>query len=117
MPRDVLESAALSSLVSRIAEKVHSKPFKANDCKKLSSDILLQTGFAVSETTLKRLFGFAASNYKLSGFTKNAFSNFIGFSDWAAFLISFSDSTQQYIQGTYWNELRKKARNISNYTY
>ncbi len=117
MPRYVLELAALTSLIARIAEKIHSKPLKANDCKKLSVDILLQTGFAVSETTWKRLFGFAVSNYQFSGFTKNALSNFIGFPDWTAFLTSVSDSTCQYNRGTYWNEPRKKARNISNYTY
>lgn len=117
MPKDVLESAALTALISRINDKSHSRPLKANDCKKLSAEILSQTGFAVSETTLKRLFGFAVSNYKLSGFTKNALSNFLGYADWATFVISVSDSTHQYIAGTYWNELRKKAWNISNYTY
>jgi|GEM_PF-958937 len=117
MPKDLLEPGPLTAFVSKITEKIKSTHLKANDCKKISADILSQTGFTFSKTTLKRLFGFAVSNYQLSGYTKNAPSNFLGYADWATFVINVSDSMHQYISGTYWNQLRKKAKIISNYIY
>ena len=93
MPKDLLESGPLTALVSKITEKIKSTHLKAFDCKKISEDILSQTGSTISNTTLKRLFGFAVSNYQLSGYTKNALSNFLVYADWVTFVINVSDST------------------------
>ncbi|HMI02941.1 MAG TPA: hypothetical protein VK541_10695 [Pedobacter sp.] len=41
----------------------------ASDCKRIANDIFETTQKRVSETTLKRFFGFASLKYALSGYT------------------------------------------------
>ncbi|RYE20455.1 MAG: cation transporter [Sphingobacteriales bacterium] len=55
------------------------------DCKLLSQLILLKTHQRISETTLKRVYGFAYSKFKPSTFTIEALSQYCGHDSWNAF--------------------------------
>ena len=54
-------------------------------CKTISEFIFKETKNYVSETTVKRFFGFAQTLHKFSLFTLNSLSQYIGYSDWEAF--------------------------------
>ncbi|WP_316739373.1 hypothetical protein [Pedobacter aquatilis] len=54
-------------------------------CKTISELIFKETKNYVSETTVKRFFGFAQTLHKFSLFTLNSLSQYVGFSDWEAF--------------------------------
>jgi len=55
------------------------------DCRVLSASILEKTKLSVSETTLKRLFGFARSKFNPSLFTLNAVAIYCGYRGWEDF--------------------------------
>lgn len=54
------------------------------DCYGLSLKIADKTGKQVSETTLKRVFGFTSASYRPSRYTLNVLSEYAGFADWEA---------------------------------
>ncbi|WP_231491350.1 hypothetical protein [Pedobacter sp. Leaf170] len=54
-------------------------------CKTISELIFKETKNYVSETTVKRFFGFAQTLHKFSLFTLNSLSQYIGYSDWESF--------------------------------
>ncbi|RZK89244.1 MAG: hypothetical protein EOO98_10910, partial [Pedobacter sp.] len=54
-------------------------------CKTISELIFKETKNYVSETTVKRFFGFAQTLHKFSLFTLNSLSQYVGFSDWESF--------------------------------
>ena len=55
------------------------------DCKSISALINKKTRQYVSETTLKRIYGFAYSKFKPSLFTVNTMAQFCDFTDWKDF--------------------------------
>jgi PAS domain S-box-containing protein len=56
------------------------------DCRNLSFSIMKKTKLSVSETTIKRFFGFAKSKFNPSFYTLNAFAVYCGYEDWDGFL-------------------------------
>src|ERR1700744_3414680 len=58
------------------------------DCRGLSIAIFKLTNMQISETTLKRVYGFAYSKFKPSLFTLNAMARYCGFTGWADFCSS-----------------------------
>lgn len=65
------------------------------DCRTLSVSIMAKTKLGVSETTLKRLYGFAASKFNPSLFTLNALAAYCGYTGWEAFCTA---QPQQYTE-------------------
>jgi hypothetical protein len=74
------------------------------DCKLIALDIKKATGNIVSETTLKRFFGFANKKYNLSKFTINTLSEYVGYHGWGAFqqAVDVSGDGEIFIQSTNW---------------
>jgi len=54
-------------------------------CKIISEYVFQETKNYVSETTIKRFFGFANTLHKFSLFTLNSLSQYIGYNDWDSF--------------------------------
>ena len=113
------DSSALAHLTLSIKEKAGLKNIQPSDCRWLSHAVMEKTGLHVSETTLKRLFGFAASQYQLSAFTKNALAMYLEFPNWEDFiakqtLINYENTNSENI---YWEQLQKRSRKISMYTF
>jgi hypothetical protein len=79
------------------------------DCKQVSKYIEALTGKVISETTLKRFFGFAKQQYNFSRFTLNALSEFVGFSGWEDFRRNISQSGDLSAGQAMWEEYRQKA--------
>jgi len=72
----------LKNDVLRKAGFTHLTP---GDCKTLATAISDNTGFIISETTLKRIYNFAARNHELSLFTLNTLAIFAGYTDWNSY--------------------------------
>lgn len=90
---------------------------EASDCKTLSAQISDKTSHTVSETTLKRIYGFAFSKFKPSLFTIDVLSNYCGYNGWEDFC---EKQDKQHLQTNHknidWDSLSHKASKITNFT-
>jgi hypothetical protein len=93
------------------------------DCKRLSQSILNETTKLVSETTLKRVFGFATTLHSFSRYTLNTLSQYCNYRDWEDFQSRHFHQIQLETEGntpiiddSKWNELKSKANAVSHYT-
>ncbi|MDN3548561.1 hypothetical protein [Mucilaginibacter aquaedulcis] len=90
---------------------------QASDCKVLSVLIKTKTNQTVSETTLKRIYGFAISKFKPSLFTIDVLSNYCGYKGWIDFCEKQDKQYQKTDQETMdWDSLAHKAAKITNFT-
>ncbi|WP_443936702.1 hypothetical protein [Pedobacter sp. MW01-1-1] len=82
-----------------------------SQCKIISESIFLETKNYVSETTIKRFFGFANTIHKFSLFTLNSLSQYVGYPDWE----SFSQDKQNSISCDHnlWYNIKLKAQTIT----
>lgn len=88
-----------------------------SDCKALSSLIYKKTGHQLSETTLKRVYGFAYSKFKPSQFTLDAMAQYCGFGSWADYCDSNSTPKKDHpVQDVQWDHIRHNANKITNFT-
>jgi hypothetical protein len=80
-------------------------------CKIISEYVFQETKNYVSETTIKRFFGFANTLHKFSLFTLNSLSQYIGYNDWDAFCKDKENQTTS-VQSI-WQDLKLKAHAIT----
>jgi hypothetical protein len=69
----------------------------------------------VSETTIKRLYGFAETKYKFSRFTLTALSEYVGMDSWEDFCEAVKGDPKQFLLSK-WDELFYKARAVTQST-
>jgi|GEM_PF-5096798 len=89
------------------------------DCRLLAGKIEQQTGKILSETTLKRIFGFAAQTFDFSAFTLNALAEYVGFKGWEEFWKERKENHPVAIiqdPGGSWTALAMQCRKISEGT-
>jgi len=105
------------TLQNEVSKKFGADTITPSDCKRLSDLIRDETTKAVSETTLKRVFGFATTRHSFSRYTLNTLAQYCNYKDWDDF------QAQHYIQtdnnelnDSKWLELKNKAVTISHYT-
>ncbi|MBN9299758.1 MAG: hypothetical protein J0I41_22335 [Filimonas sp.] len=73
------------SLIAEVLSKYGKHNLLPSDCKNLSNDIIKVTGFTVSETTLKRIMGFARKSFEFSSYTLEALALYSGYKSLAGF--------------------------------
>ena len=83
------------------------------DCYRLALEIKVTTNKSVSETTIKRVFGFASSVHQPSIYTLNALSEYCGFESWNNFYVSLEQNKLQNAQQRSWGEISLNATKIS----
>ena len=81
-------------------------------CKVISEYVFQETKNYVSETTIKRFFGFANTLHKFSLFTLNSLSQYVGYSDWDAFRRDKKDNIT--VTQSLWQTLKLKAKAITD---
>lgn len=88
------------------------------DCKHLSQSILEATTKLVSETTLKRVFGFAVAQHSFSRYTLNTLSQYCNYKDWEDFQAHHYKQLggQVTADNSKWVDLKNKADAVSHYT-
>ncbi|MFC3559454.1 hypothetical protein [Pedobacter jamesrossensis] len=80
-------------------------------CKTISELIFKETKNYVSETTVKRFFGFAQTIHKFSLFTLNSLSQYIGFTDWESFCKDKENEASDV--NDIWQDLKLKCQAIT----
>ncbi|QQL50416.1 hypothetical protein [Mucilaginibacter ginkgonis] len=82
-------------LKKRVLQEADIKDIVPSDCKYLSLTIFNKVHKGISETTLKRVFGFAFAEFKPSSFTINALAEYCGYDSWHAFQKDVSVNNSQ----------------------
>ena len=87
------------------------------DCKVISIEIFNRTKNRISETTLKRIFGFAYSKFKPSLFSMDAMAKYCGYRGWDDFCQKQDEGVNKSANSiTYWDTLKASATKITNFT-
>lgn len=82
------------------------------NCKTISEFIFRETKNYISETTVKRFFGFAQTHHKFSIFTLNSLSQYIGYTDWESFCKEKKNQTE-YVNDI-WSDLKIRCQAITD---
>ncbi|MFD0765564.1 hypothetical protein ACFQZI_11940 [Mucilaginibacter lutimaris] len=88
------------------------------DCKVISNQIFVQTKFSISETTLKRIYGFAYSRFKPSLFTIDVMAKYCGYRGWEDFCQKQDTAVVKHPYNALytWDNLKLNAGKITNST-
>lgn len=87
------------------------------DCRTVSVLIFNKTKQSLSETTLKRVYGFAFSKFKPSLFTIDVMAKYCGYAGWD----DFCEKQEEHVinatdSNTNWETLKQHADKITNFT-
>ncbi len=100
-----------------IQTKSGLKSISPGDCKQISFYIKEVTGKMISETTLKRFYGFAQQDFKFSRYTLNTLCEYVGFDGWKQFHQTVSNKEDHLSKHTLWEEFRQKALIVTHITH
>ncbi|SEN49687.1 hypothetical protein SAMN05216436_11750 [bacterium A37T11] len=103
-------------LKKQVIEKAGISNLKTSDCYRLAVDIYVKTQKQISETTLKRIFGFAERRYNPSSFTLNAMAEFCGYESWTAYNSHVENFQVRNKPTRTWQSVRQAAHKITHYT-
>src|SRR4051812_48590639 len=105
------------TLKSRVLANANIRSITPGDCKALALQIYVKTKLTLSETTLKRVYGFAYSKFKPSLFTIDVMAKYCDYAGWDDFcnkqshqIVKTTDSN------TNWQTLKHQADKITNFT-
>lgn len=105
--------AYLDKLKSLVLVKSEIAQIVPADCYRLALEIKSMTHKSVSETTLKRVFGFASSVHQPSIYTLNALAEYCGFASWNDFYTCMEQDKLERSQQRTWAEISLNATKIS----
>jgi hypothetical protein len=104
-------------LKSRVLTNSNIRSITPGDCKALALQIYSKTRLTVSETTLKRVYGFAYSKFKPSLFTIDVLAKYCDFEGWDDFCEKQSKpsilSQNEHVD---WKTLSHNAAKITHFT-
>ncbi|RYY08083.1 MAG: hypothetical protein EOP43_01190 [Sphingobacteriaceae bacterium] len=103
-------------LKERVLAKAGIKHLIPSECQKLSTYIFASTKKTVSETTLKRIYGFAVSKFNPSPFTLQALSEYCSYDSWEAFCNQEDVSETIPTEKNTWNLMCKRANRTTQFT-
>lgn len=106
----------INKLKQEIYKKYGKKLEYTKECSNLAKDLLCVTGESLSYTTIRRFFNFLKTTSSPSKFTLDVFSSYVGYKSWASFNEN-NKCCKVYSKECEFIDLRKKAKDISQYTY
>jgi hypothetical protein len=83
--RIFIEEELINLLLERVMHQFGKTHLVPSDCKNLSAAIFEKTDKSISETTLKRLLGFAKRSFDFSIYTLEALAAYINYASWESF--------------------------------
>ncbi|SDM13331.1 hypothetical protein [Pedobacter antarcticus] len=101
----------LNELKGLILSKCGIRYVTPADCKRISIEISRELNKNVSETTIKRLFGFAVVKHKFSNFTLTTLADFVDMAKVTEFIIPEAEKC-----AIEFKSLREKASKITQFT-
>ena len=105
--------AYFDKLKSMVLGKAQIAQIVPADCYRLGLEIKAVTNKSVSETTLKRVFGFASSIHQPSIYTLNALAEYCGFESWDHFYTQMEQGKLLSSEQRSWSEISLNATKIS----
>lgn len=108
------EISILNELKGLILIKTGIRTITPADCKRISIEISKTLNKNVSETTIKRLFGFAVVKHNFSKFTITTLSEYVNgesLDNWPSSMQVNADHTPLN-----WNDIRNKAAKLTDFT-
>lgn len=99
-----------------VLAKAAIKQLIPSECQRLSSLIFLATKKRVSETTIKRVYGFAVSKFKPSPFTLQTLAEYCGYEGWEDFCERQELVTIKPSEKISWRNLNTRASRITQFT-
>jgi len=106
----------IQELKNKVLEIAQIDNIIAADCYKLALDISTKTHKTISQTTIKRVYGFAQARYAPSTFTLNALSQYCGYESWTDFIKEMETNANDCKDHISWNEIAQAAHNITRFT-
>lgn len=104
----------IQQLKDSIELKFGRKIIYQKDCKSLSECIVTETSHLLSPSTLRRFFGFLATNSNPSRVTLDILSAYCGYGSWDDFRVQNSHTTQYPDSiSSIWETAKQKAKAIS----
>lgn len=103
-------------LVKDIQTKIGKEIRYGKDCKKLSEQIVKETGRQISDSTIKRFFGIVDSLFQPSKYTLETFASFLGFDDWYEYLNTYESSKHTSSNSSSWSHLKKRMLAVTNHS-
>lgn len=109
---------AFQQLQLEVLARLGINPLQPSDCKDLSQSVQDATGKVVSETTIKRVFGFAAQTFNFSIYTLNALSEYAGYANWEAFHERQWESQKagSHAVQSKWQDIKSRIDKITYYS-
>jgi hypothetical protein len=105
------------TLKSKVLANANIRSITPGDCKALAFQIYSKTKLTVSETTLKRVYGFAYSKFKPSLFTIDVLAKFCDYEGWDDFCeresVPSEKSQNEHVD---WKTLSQNAAKITHFT-
>lgn len=93
------------------------KSISPADCRIISALVTSKTKHCISETTLKRIYGFALSRLNPSCFTLDVLAQYCNYDSWKAFCeIKIPNDEPPVVSDFDWQTFQKKVANITNST-
>ncbi len=108
------ETFILNELRSLILSKTGIRTITPADCKRISIEISKTLNKNVSETTIKRLFGFAKVKHNFSKFTLTTLSEYVNEPHIEKTDVQVNVSAQAPVRS--WREIHEKAARITEFT-
>lgn len=106
----MLSKQAIEIIRKRILSKSGLPHISPGDCKVLSRGIKETTGKTVSETTLKRFYGFARQEHNFSKYSLNTLCEYAGYKNWENFIAKqYRKSSPPKPLAEAWSLLRSEA--------
>ncbi|WP_316746766.1 hypothetical protein [Pedobacter gandavensis] len=104
----------LNEVKSLILVKTGIRTITPADCKRISIEISKTLNKNVSETTIKRLFGFAVVKHNFSKFTLTTLAEYVNKEDPKSWTNALPANAQAPVQT--WSDIRSNAKKITNFT-
>lgn len=116
--RTFFEDDSIKLLMGKVLAKFGKATITPSDCRSLSEAVLISTKKTISETTLKRLFGFARRSFDFSIYTLDTLSEYIGYANWENFN---NENAREFSKAggedaNKWETLKKTCSKYSGYT-
>ncbi|KQS34491.1 hypothetical protein ASG14_15340 [Pedobacter sp. Leaf194] len=102
----------LSQLRKFVLIKSGLRNIDPGHCKTISELVFKETKNYVSETTVKRFFGFAQTLHKFSLFTLNSLAQYIGYTDWDSFCKDKKNQIEDV--NDVWSDLKIRCQAVTD---
>ena len=109
----------LELLKNCVIDNVGIDSIKPADCKTISILVNNKTKHCISETTLKRIYGFALSKFQPSLFTLDALAKFCNYTSWKSFCESNTPGEKappENEKELSWHVLKKNAEKVTDFS-